>query len=87
MCEQILRCLGNEDNLSTWSESSFKSAVATLYKIKTFTPIESLFEEPVEREFLDILKEMLVFNPADRITVRQLLFNKVFDKIRRPENE
>ena len=61
--------------------------MATLYKIDVFTPLESLFEQPVGTEFLGILKEMLMFNPADRITVRQLLFNKVFDKIRKPENE
>jgi hypothetical protein len=36
---------------------------------------------------LDILDEMLEYNPYFRSTAKELLSNKIFDKVRIPSNE
>ena len=36
---------------------------------------------------MSILRQLLVFNPGDRTTAKELLKNPVFDSIRKPANE
>jgi len=86
-CKIILKCLGDGDNLSTWSAKSFQTVMGMLYNIPMFTPLDTLFEKPVEAEFMSILRQLLVFNPGDRITAKQLLENPIFNQIRKPANE
>lgn len=41
----------------------------------------------VNPEVKELLKQMLTFNPNDRPSAKQLLQNKIFDRIREPTNE
>jgi mitogen-activated protein kinase 1/3 len=79
----ILEILGDQDA----SDTSFVSDPSALDYIKTLTPnsckIDFKKEFPFTTpEILDILKNMLEFNPHFRSTAGDLLRNKVFDKIR-----
>ena len=58
-----------------------------LYNIPSFRPLETLFPNQVELEFIEILQELLVFNPSDRKTAKDLLSNPIFNSIRKPTNE
>lgn len=48
--------------------------------------LESLFPG-LDKEFLDLLKGMLEFNPYYRITAARAVKSKIFDKIRVPSCE
>ena len=41
----------------------------------------------VSKDLIDILAKMLEFNPHFRLTAKELLSHKIFDPIRKPENE
>jgi serine/threonine protein kinase len=84
----ILEILGDQDSQDT----SFVSDPSALEYIKTLRPntckIEFKKEFPFTTpEILDILENMLEFNPSFRNSAGELLKNKVFDKIRRPQME
>lgn len=84
----ILEILGDQDAQDT----SFVSDPSALDYIHTLRPnsckIEFKKEFPFTTpEILDILENMLEFNPSFRKSAGELLKNKVFDKIRKPQME
>ena len=84
----ILEILGDQDACDT----SFVSESSALDYIRTLTPnsckIDFKKEFPFTTpEILDLLKNMLEFNPHFRSSAGDLLKNAVFDKIRKPNME
>ena len=84
----ILEILGDQDSQDT----SFVSDPSALDYIHTLRPnsckIEFKKEFPFTTpEILEILENMLEFNPSFRNSAGELLKSKVFDKIRKPQME
>jgi serine/threonine protein kinase len=46
-----------------------------------------LFPKKIKQRFLDLLQQILVFNPMERLTAKQILENPIFDCIRVSQNE
>ena len=42
---------------------------------------------PLRKRFEQLLSQIIVFDPKERATAKQLLQNPIFDKIRKAENE
>ena len=86
--KEILEILGDQDTLDT----SFITYPAALDYINTLKPNQGKIEFKKEFPFttpqiLDLLQNMLEFNPNFRESAASLLKNKVFDKIRNPSLE
>jgi serine/threonine protein kinase len=84
----VLKCLGNPtESLGTWSDENEVVIKKYLQSILKTRPLDSYFTKEVKSEFMEILRQMLTFNPHKRPTAAQLLQNPMFDSIRNPSNE
>ena len=89
--DQLIKILKRYPNLSSEDSShlSTPECISYLEQLRACKKGESIRElfSYANSDLLDILEQMLEFNPYFRPTTKQLLKNKIFDSIRIKSNE
>jgi serine/threonine protein kinase len=69
------------------SKEGKKVVNCILENIEEFKSMDKLFSLKVDPKLLSLLKKMIVFDPKERLSAKQLLQDPIFDSIRDPRNQ
>jgi len=85
----ILSLFGHkEETMRPINKDSQKVVENYMATINEFKPLNKMFGSiKIHDSFLTLLEELIVFNPQDRVSAKELLKHQIFDCIRDPANE